>query len=305
MEFLRKKITLHQAILSTLTYFDIFEIPVTKTEIIENLLFLKSNENEIDNELINIKNEDGYYSLNLKKSDYEEKFERSKEYWKKVEKFRFLFSLCPFIKLVCVCNSLCINDTNEDSDIDLLIVTEKDKIFLARLFVTILTSLFRIRRHGQKIKMRFCLSFFVSESNMDFSKIALKPYDIYLAYWIKTLQPICGDYKVYEKLISENESFMNDYFTNQTILKKDHFKERNYVENFIKKLTETIFSAKFINSKCKAIQLNRALNKMHALSNQSGTIINDQMLKFHDNDMREKIRSKWEEKLSLIVESTL
>ena len=27
---------------------------------------------------------------------------------------------------------------------------------------------------------------------------------------------------------------------------------------------------------------------METLSNQSGTIINDEMLKFHDNDMREK-----------------
>ncbi len=305
MEFLSKNKTLDQAILATLSYFDIFKIPLSKSEILENLLFLKSDEKTVEKELIEIKNENDLYSLNLKKADYEEKFERSKEYWKKVERFRFLFSLCPFIKLACVCNSLCINDTDENSDIDLLIVTEKNRIFLARVFITILTSIFGVRRHGLKIKKRFCLSFFVSESNFDFSKIALKPYDIYLAFWIKTLEPIAGDYKIYEKLISENSRFLSQYFENPITVKKDHFEKRNTIQNCTKKTLEKLFSAEFINSKCREIQLNRARSKMETLSNQSGTIINDEMLKFHDNDMREKIRNKWEERLSLIVESTL
>lgn len=308
MEFLSKQHTTEQAIISTLAYFDIFEIPLNRSEISEYLLFKNSSEREIDlalNKIPILHTEDGYYSLGLKKNEYEEKFKRSKEYWQKVDRYRFIFSVCPFIKLVCVCNSLCINDSNENSDIDLLIVAEKNRIFLARLFVTILSSIFGVRRHGNKIKQRFCLSFFVSESNLDFKKIAIKPYDIYLAYWIKTLQPIAGDYQIYKQIMYENKNFLKIYFNNKITFKRKYYKKRNILEKLIKKNMETIFSVQLINKKVREMQLKRAGVKMHNLSNKSGTIINDDMLKFHDNDMREKIRLQWEKKLSLIVKSTL
>lgn len=308
MEFLSKQNTSEQAIISTLAYFDIFKIPLNKGEISEYLLFKNLNEREIDKilkQIHNLKVENGYYSLGLEKNEYEDKFKRSKEYWKRVDRYRFIFSICPYIKLVCVCNSLCINDTDENSDIDLLIITERNRIFLARLFITILTSFFGVRRHGRKIKQRFCLSFFVSESNLDFKKIAIKPFDIYLAYWIKTLQPIAGDYKIYEELIDKNKHFLKNYFSNKVILKRKYYKKRNLFENFIKKTLETLFSMQIINKKIRSMQLKRAGEKMINLSDKSGTIINDEMLKFHDNDMREKIRLQWKEKLSLIVKSTL
>ncbi len=305
MEFLSKKTTYNQAVLATFAYFDIFKIPLNRSQITENLLFLKTNENEIQKTLSSFKKEGDFYSIDLNKIDYEEKFERSQKYWEKVKRFRFLFSICPFIKLVCVCNSLCINDIDENSDIDLLIITEKNRIFFARFFITLLTSIFGVRRHGKKIKARFCLSFFVSEENMDFSRIAIKPYDIYLAFWIKTLQPIAGDFKVYENLLKENNSFLNLYFTNKINLNREHFIERNFIEKISKKIIEKIFSFDFINQRFRDFQITRAKKKMEKLANNNGTIINDEMLKFHDNDMREKIRTKWEEKLSLISKSTL
>ena len=66
MEFLSKNKTLHQAILSTLAYFDIFQIPLSKSEIKDNLIYLKTDEEKINKELLHTKKEDGYYSLNLK-----------------------------------------------------------------------------------------------------------------------------------------------------------------------------------------------------------------------------------------------
>ena len=60
------------------------------------------------------------------------------------------------------------------------------------------------------------------------SKIALKPYDIYLAFWIKTLEPIAGDYKIYEKLISENSRFLSQYFENPITVKRSFRKKEHY-----------------------------------------------------------------------------
>ncbi len=298
-----KEPTTKQAVLATLAYFNIFGIPLTRHELSEYLIFKTVDQNKIDiylKESPLIRSEDGYFSLGLDKRDFQAKFDRSKQFWKKVMRFQFLFSICPFVKLVCVCNSLCINATDQNSDIDLLVITKKNRLFMARLFITLLTSIFGVRRHGNKITKRFCLSFFISENNLDLSKIAIEPHDIYLAYWIKTLQPISGDYETYEKLLKENGGFLKSYFPNPALPNKRYFRKTAAPVNTLKNIFEKMLGASSLNEKIRAYQLWRAHSKMEALPDKSGTIISGEMLKFHDNDLRNQIKDNWESALKKI-----
>lgn len=298
-----KEPTTKQAVLATLAYFNIFGIPLTKHELSEYLIFKTADQNKIDiylKESPLIKSEDGYFSLGLAKSDYMDKFNRSKEFWKKVRTYQFLFAICPFVKLVCVCNSLCINATDTNSDIDLLVVAKKNRLFMARLIITLLTSIFGVRRHGNKIKKRFCLSFFISENNLDLSKIAIAPHDIYLAYWIKTLQPISGDYGTYENLLKQNADFLQSYFPNPALPKKRYYRKPDAAANSLRKVLEKILGNERLNRKIMAYQIIRAHSKMTELTDKSGTVITEEMLKFHDKDLRHQIKDHWESALKKI-----
>lgn len=303
METISKSINTKLAVLSTISYFDIFDIAITREEIIDYLLFLKPEDKNIDIYLkeSNILNEfNGFYFINKNRNIHEQffqKLENSKKYWKKVKRWQFLFSICPFIKLVAVCNSLPINDISKKSDIDLFIVTEKDKIFVARFFITFLLSILALRRHGKKVNSRFCLSFFVDEEKLKVSDVSLKPYDIYLAFWLKTLEPISGDYQTYENIILENKEFMDFYFKSEPLFKKRFFRKRSFIQNKIKNLLEKIINKTKIDQKLKGYQLKKIYSKLEKLENKEGTIISDHILKFHDNDARKKIRELWEEKL--------
>ena len=297
-----KSMTVKQAVISTLAYFDLFDVPLTRDGIYENFFFLPLDKKKIDiylRESPLIQEHDGLFSLKRNiaamQNFYEyfmAKIRRSKKYWKKVHRWQWLLAACPFVKLVAVCNSLPIRAVEDDSDIDLLVITDKKHMFTARFFLTLLTSLSLTRRNGNSIRKRFCLSFYITEDNLDLSEIEQKPYDIYLAYWLKTLEPITGDYQTYEQFMLANRGWLKPYFGELTKHRRRFRKTRPWQQK-IKSRLEKWFGSQEFEIKMRNWQLRRAFEKSRRLPDQSGTIITEKMLKFHDKDVREKIRHDW------------
>lgn len=301
-----KNMTVKQAVLATLAYFDLFGVPLTRSEISEHLFFIEPDEEKIDiylRESPLIQLNEGYFSLGGDKDFYDRFFEkqnRALKYWKKVRRFYWFFSLCPFIELICVCNSLPIYAVEENSDIDLFIVTKKNRLFLARIFISLISSLLRIRRHGNKISERFCLSFYVTEENMDMKKVALEPYDIYLAYWLKTMEPISGNYEVYQKLIDLNRPWLNEYFKKIQEHKR-YFRKPTASSAKWKERLERWINKDEWEEKTKKSQLRRAKEKYLMLQDKSGTILSDTVLKFHNRDERADFRKEWTTRLNQLL----
>ncbi len=216
-----------------------------------------------------------------------------KEFWDRVNKFRWIFQISPHIYWVGVCNSLAMHNIKKGSDIDILIVSKKEKLFTCRLWITVLLSIFGVRRHGTKTHKRFCLSFFIEESYEDLNEISIKD-DIYLARWIKTLQPIAGNWQGYETFLKENQAWIKS-LVGKAKKQKKHFHERKKWQTFISfMLAMTTMPFEKI---LKKWQIQRGWKKMAKLKDSSGTIINAHMLKFHDNDIRHKYREKWKKSL--------
>ncbi len=301
-----KSLNVKQAVIATLAYFDLFGVPLTRSEISEYLFFADPDDKKIDmylkeSPLINFM--DGYYALQRYPvffQNFSEKRIRSKQYWKKVKRYQWLFSICPFIDFIGVCNSLPIRDIHDESDIDLFVVAKKGHLFTARLFLTLLTSIFFIRRHGEKVNKRFCLSFYVTDEEYNFEKLSRKPYDIYLAYWIKTLEPVSGNYTSYLKFIEANQEWLKPYFKN-LIPRKRYYRTAKPAQEKWKTRLENWFGSKNWEQRFKKWQLERAQNKQKQLEDQSGTIISNNILKFHDQDIRDQVRYSWVERMNSIL----
>jgi len=293
-----KTMTVKQAVISTLAYFDLFDVPLSAEEIYENLFFLKPDKEKIDiylreSPLIHIY--DGYYSLKRNRAFYEAfegKRRRAKEWWKRVHNFQWIFHLCPFVRLAAVCNSLPIRAVEENSDIDLLVIADKKHLFTARFFLTLLTSFFFVRRHGRFTRKKFCLSFYITDDNLDLSEVEQKPYDIYLAYWLKTLTPISGDYILYERLLEANAKWLKPYFPEVTKLRRRYRKPKPWHAKWKSRL-ERWFGTEKWELKFRNWQMERALEKYRRLPDKSGSVISEKMLKFHDRDIRAEIRHDW------------
>lgn len=305
MNIFPKKLTVKQAVIATLAYFNSFGVPLTRSEISEYLLFQEPDEGKIDiylreSPLIHLV--DGYYSLKGEKNFYKDFFEkrdRSRLWWKRVRRFQWLFNSCPFIKFVAVVNSLPIRDIKENSDIDLFIVTQKNKMFTARFALTAALQILGLRRHGDKTSKRFCLSFYVSEDRLDFKDILCKPYDIYLAYWIKTMEPLAGDYQIYEALIHSNEEWLKAFF-GKRMPKRNRYFRRPKLKQIERKRKLEQWTHKWERKQEKK-QLERAREKYSKLEDKSGTVISKSMLKFHNKDRRSDIRENWEKSLKEVL----
>lgn len=109
----------------------------------------------------------------------------------KINKFWKLYISLPFISEIFLCNSITFNSLKEDSDIDIFIVTKKDKLRRARFFSELYFTILWQKRFKNNKKQKFCLSFYTREDNTNLYPIMLKnKSDIYLWYRLAHLVPL-------------------------------------------------------------------------------------------------------------------
>ena len=162
---------LQKSILHTLAFFAAQEMPLTLLELHN---FLKREhpkqppvglfelKNSAEKELSSkVTFQDGLYTLrgyerlfNLR----QRKYPHSIRLFKKAVRWANLLRFFPFVRSVAISGTLAHTNAGEKSDIDLFIITEPKRMFLARFLVSFYFQIFGIRRHGQKIAGRFCLN---------------------------------------------------------------------------------------------------------------------------------------------------
>ncbi|MBI4231920.1 hypothetical protein HY605_01695, partial [Candidatus Peregrinibacteria bacterium] len=115
-----------------------------------------------------------------------------KKLWQRVNRYVKFLEWIPFLRMLAVCNNLAFDRVTAGSDIDLFIVAKKGRLFIVRTLVTGVLHVLGVRRHGDKVAGRFCLSFFVDDCALDLKKLAIER-DIYLAFWIFSMKPVIDD----------------------------------------------------------------------------------------------------------------
>lgn len=274
-----------------LRYFDLFDYPLTKEELLN---FTQIKPEEWANPEIQEKN--GYYFLNGREKIIETRIKReeyAKQLWLKTYFYLRILKYLPFLKMVAVCNTLAFNHPEKESDIDLFIVTSKNRLWIARILTTFCLQLLGVRRHGNKISGRFCLSFWCTEDAINLEQIQIKPLDPYLAFWCLTLKPVL-DNNLYEKFIEENSLWIkNQYSLNFKKEQKSAFYQTNFIGKFLEFLLKEKFG-NFLEAKIKKILKPRTEKKATKANQDSSLIISDTMLKFHNKDKRAEIVKKWQ-----------
>lgn len=123
-----------------------------------------------------------------------------------VKKWQGLLINLPFVKDVYLANSIVFNAVNDSSDVDLFVVSKRNRIWISRLVMSLVFLFLWIKRTTNSSSKKFCLSFFVDEEHQDLSGLSLWKKDIYLPYWIAHLVPLYQESKnddifVYNKWI--------------------------------------------------------------------------------------------------------
>jgi predicted nucleotidyltransferase len=189
-------------ILSTLGYFDIFSYPLTKREI---FLFLPNacDQQEFDaviNELLidcMIFRAAEFYSLHpgtLLTNKRTAGNKKAQLMLITANRVAALMSRFPFVRGVAVSGSLSKNYADEKSDIDLFIITAKNRLWIARTFMHLFKKLtFLVNKQDC-----FCMNYYVDEDGLE-----IQEKNIYTAIEVVTLLPIKGT-KIFMDFFSAN-----------------------------------------------------------------------------------------------------
>lgn len=82
-------------------------------------------------------------------------------------------------------------------------MTEKNRMWFARFCITFIFWTEGVWRRGEDIAGNFCLSFWIEETAMNMSKIAIKD-DIYLFFWMYYMKPVLADETIWHEFASNN-----------------------------------------------------------------------------------------------------
>jgi hypothetical protein len=307
--------SLEKNIIATVVYYDILDYPLTSFEIWKYLIEdNKATENEnkkyslgdVIEELEKIQKLKscldeywGFYFLKGRKELVGQRIERNKiseRKFKIVERAVQLLRFVPFVRMIAVTGRMAMKNAEKNSDLDFLVVLKHGKIFTGRILVTLLIHILGIRRHGNKIKDRICLNYFIEDEFLDISF-----RDLFASSEYSFIMPVFG-WETYQKFQNKN-TWIKDYKNNFQPDKIKNWKllEDSKFSKNMRKTGEYLFDFKFIEEALKKFQMKRILNDPRTHKAGSYVTANDKELIFLPDPQGPEIFSKFEERLKKVV----
>lgn len=217
-----------KSILATISYYDIFDYPLTSFEIWRYLVSPKEGDQieipagDIVEALFEsaelhdkISQKAGFYFLRGRETISDLRLSRKKmadQKWKKARKIFCILSVVPFLRAIFVSGSLAMENSKDDSDIDVIVVAKHSRIWTVRTLMTLLTFLMKVRRHGNKTKDRICLNHYITDTSLQI------PFEsIYNAEsYVHLVNVYRDDEKIFKKFQKENY-WIKDFVGNFSI----------------------------------------------------------------------------------------
>ncbi len=301
---------LRKNIIATITYYDVFDFPLTSFEIWKHLVALPTEDgvqkfwrldqvikeletDEIKEYILNLQ---GFYLLHGRKKLVENRRKReliSIKKIKKLKKYSKYLKMVPFIVMIALTGNLSYKNGNEDSDLDVLIVCKYGHLWTGRFLMTVVTHLFGIRMWGDKHANRVCLNYYITDKSLE-----VPTKDLFAAHEYSFIMPMYG-MDVFKKFAEEN-SWIRNYKPHYQIkvLKTDLCEEDSSRAQFVRNTFESIFNFEFIENYLKKIQQKKI--KSNPKTEYKGAIIeaSDKYLIFLPKPHGPKVFEEYKKRLT-------
>lgn len=296
-----------EAVLKTLAYFDIFQYPLTFSELqqfapvsIPSAILSQTLAQLIGQKRI-YQYADHYSPQNNPLLVYRRKDgnARAVPLLKKAARIgRFLYQF-PFVTAVGVSGSLSKNFADSRADIDFFIITKANRLWIARTLMHLYKKLtfLRGRQHY------YCMNYYI-----DTHALTLSDRNIFTAIEIKTLLPVCG-----EK--SMKEFFANNAWANEW-LPRCNWRTQTYTDprpSGLKRFTEWLIAGKLasgLNNWLCRLTTNRwkkkeARKKRNEKGMLMGLVTGIHFAKSNAGDFQGKVLASYEQTLLKLFADTI
>ncbi len=293
-----------QAILSTLSFFNIYKLPLSANRIWQLLYFKEATFEDVQKNLEELvragiieHHHDLYAVTDWDQAAFDDKQQEIARRWNKIKKYYWLLSAIPYVENICVINSVAMGNADSESDIDFFVVTKPNRLYFVRTFIIILFKLLGVYKNRTKINEQFCFGFYVTSDNLSLKNLLLPGEDPYMVFWTGTIIPILGE-QMYNKFIKENKwifSALPNFRPEQRLLQIHQLEPSRKLKRFLEILlwVKAVWQEPIL--RWYHIRHTFKLPENHWAT--SSTIANKQMLKLHALDPRKDLRKAWQETL--------
>lgn len=209
-----KKLLLGNSELKSLLYHNIFDYPLTESELVKWVA--GSGVEVVVKEKHTVEQKGGLYFLKGKEGVVYKRLLKKRISIRKIQiakKTANLLSVIPTIKLIAITGSLAMENASDDSDVDLLIITTSGTLWITRLFTLVFLKLLGIpvrRFKDKKQKDKICMNMWLEESALSWPA---PDRNSFTAHEIAQIKPLINKDSTYEKFIAEN-MWLKDYWPN-------------------------------------------------------------------------------------------
>lgn len=211
--------SLDKNIISTLLFYQLLNVPcLTAFEIYKHLI---KNSDRTNSSLSNIykalgnnskiKSQNGFYWINDNDQQYKNRILAAKisaQKIKKATRVSRLLKLAPFVKSIAISGSVSMDGAKPESDIDLFIISRKNRIWLSRLATVFLTQIIGQRRHKEIIENKICLNIYIADEHSEYpvknlanSQMIAKSLSIY-------------NENIFSSFLFNNKNWLGEYIEN-------------------------------------------------------------------------------------------
>ena len=192
---------LHDAVLATVAYADIFDFAMNSSEIHRDLVAIGAGVSDVApvldrainlGQLVRVRE---YLTFAGRESLVKRRIERnqaSERMWSTARSFGRIFAALPFVRLVGVTGSLAADNAGSDADIDYLIIVGPNRVWLVRALAIAVVRFARLRG------VTLCPNYLLSTNALEI------PYhDPYTAHELLQMVPLSGP-ATYAELLAAN-----------------------------------------------------------------------------------------------------
>ncbi|MGZ9167219.1 MAG: hypothetical protein ACXW4U_18770 [Anaerolineales bacterium] len=244
-----------RSVLHTLAYADIFDYPLTASEVHRYLTAAKASREEVARVLLDASlfaQVDDYFTLRGREHIVETRKRRAiiaAQLWPKAVRYGRMIAMLPFVRMVAVTGSLAMKNADEGNDVDYMIVTAPNRLWTCRALSLLLARLANLEG------VNLCPNYLVTTNALE-----LKERSLYVAHELAQMIPLAG-MKTYREIRRLN-LWIHDYLPN-ALMEPEMLQlvRREETNSFIQRTLEIISGIPFFSG-LEKWEMNRKIARL-------------------------------------------
>lgn len=295
--------TTDQAVFKTLAYADIFDFPLTASEVVRYCIGKRIPSKPLHNALSRLTDthvgDAMFFTLENRSHIVETRRKRgveSRTKWMIVSRVARWLAYIPSIRLVGVTGALSMGNAGRDDDIDLFIITSRKTMWVTRMLTVLFVEILGNRRRPEQkeVANSICLNMFEDEDGL---AVSHSERDLYTAHETLQMVPVFEKDNLYRRFLEANR-WVRLYLPNwwkeklvNTRMKKEQTEEIVLSPGIF--LPVILFCFRVCEPLAKRIQV------AYMQKRRTSEVVGDSVVRFHPRDTRGYVHEELSKRLEV------